>query len=178
MNTWTLRFDPQEITYWAKQCLRTRSEAMGIEQIRQRTKHAGYYTLEDFLTVVRWKTNGRSEHWARQNAPDDVVTKTRIALTTSVGEEERIGALLSLKGVQYPVASALLHVGHADRYPILDYHALASLGVQKRGSYDFEFWMCYVRTCRDLAKRYNVDMLTLDSALWQYDKENPLKDRL
>ena len=36
---------------------------------------------------------------------------------------------MALSGVRWPTASVLLHFGHRDRYPILDYRALEALGV-------------------------------------------------
>lgn len=37
--------------------------------------------------------------------------------------------LTTINGVSWPMASVLLHFGHADRYPILDFRALWSLEV-------------------------------------------------
>ena len=41
-------------------------------------------------------------------------------------------ALLELRGVGVPVASALLHFAVPERYPILDFRALESLGDRRR----------------------------------------------
>ncbi len=65
----------------------------------------------------------------------------------------------------------LLHFGHGDPYPILDFRALASLGVEQPSSYTFKFWWSFVLACRELAERHQVDMRTLDRALWQYSLE-------
>jgi hypothetical protein len=93
---------------------------------------------------------------------------TRIALSCDA-EELRIGVLRSLRGVSWPIASAILHFGHRDRYPILDFRALEALGLP-RGSvpYNFDFWWAYVTECRHLADRYDVSMRTLDKALWTW----------
>jgi hypothetical protein len=87
-------------------------------------------------------------------------------------EALRIGILLTLDGVGWPVASVLLHFGHRDPYPILDFRALESLGVKQPSVYTFDFWWAYVQTCRKLARRQRVDMRTLDRALWQHSAEN------
>ena len=70
------------------------------------------------------------------------------------------------------MASVILHWCHTDRYPIIDYRALWSLGVKEvLATYSFDFWLTYVAFCRQLADEARVDMRTLDKALWQYSKE-------
>jgi hypothetical protein len=70
----------------------------------------------------------------------------------------------------------LLHFGHTDPYPILDFRALWSLGVDvpadAHGFYDFPLWWEYTKFCRDLADACGVPMRVLDRALWRYSKEN------
>jgi hypothetical protein len=81
--------------------------------------------------------------------------------------------LTLLQGVEWPTASVLLHFGHRDLYPILDYRALWSLQVEPpKAGYDFEFWREYTKSCRELARQAELDMRTLDRALWQYSREN------
>jgi len=70
-------------------------------------------------------------------------------------------------------ASVLLHFGYRDLYPILDFRALWSLSVEPpKEGYDFEFWSAYTTHCRELARQAEVDMRTLDRALWQYSSDN------
>lgn len=59
-----------------------------------------------------------------------------------------------------------------DLYPILDYRALWSLGIDPPPAYDFPFWRAYTLACRELAAGAGVSMRDLDRALWQYSKEN------
>jgi hypothetical protein len=72
-------------------------------------------------------------------------------------EKLRIGILMTLDGVGWPVASVLLHFGHVDPYPILDYRALEALGVDEPPQYTFDFWWSYVEACRTLATKHRVD---------------------
>ena len=65
----------------------------------------------------------------------------------------------------------ILHFGHEDGYPILDYRALWSLGVAKPSSYNFNIWWEYVTFCRAIAREYSLMTRELDKALWQYSKE-------
>jgi hypothetical protein len=65
----------------------------------------------------------------------------------------------------------LLHVFHADPYPILDYRAVWSMGLARPSSYNFEFWWQYVVVCRQLSASLRLSMRTADRALWQCSKE-------
>ena len=94
---------------------------------------------------------------------------TRRALAGT--EQERIEALLSLRGVGFPTASVLLHFADPAAYPILDVRALEALGVT-RSSYTIPFWLEYLATCRALAAAHGVSLRTLDKALWQHSKEH------
>jgi len=97
---------------------------------------------------------------------------TGIALAAT-SEILRIQNLLCLKGVGWPTASVVLHWFHDEDYPILDFRALWSLGIEKKmDEYRFDFWMAYVQFCRNLAAENELSMRVLDRALWQYSKEN------
>jgi hypothetical protein len=73
--------------------------------------------------------------------------------------------LTVLEGVQYPVASVILHFCHRDSYPILDYRALWSLGIEAPACYTFDFrWAC-VTTCRELAEATGLSRRALDRGL-------------
>ncbi len=128
----------------------------------------GYYTADEFLELAIWKTRGRPERFLVENRPEVIEEATQIAFSCHT-EELRIGVLRSLRGVSWPVASAIFHFGHRDRYPILDFRALEALGLpQGSFRYNFEIWWAYVTECRRLADRYGVTMRTLDKALWMW----------
>ena len=46
-----------------------------------------------------------------------------------------------------------------------------SISVEKY-NYTFSFWLEYISFCRELAKSNDVDMRTLDRALWEYSRKN------
>lgn len=167
MAKWLLRFKPKQIQDLADRY--GYEEDLPILKIGLLARKAGEFTFDDFLTVCKWKTP-RSQPLCRKNAPGEVTEITRIAMSTSV-ERLRIQALRCLHGVDWPTASVLLHIAHADPYPILDVRALWSLGFDKAPAYSFEFWGQYVQKCRRFAHKHGVDMRTLDRALWQYSKE-------
>ena len=171
---WHLRFPKNDVGLWAGRYVennaRPGTEDRIIQSIQPDAKTRGNYTQEEFLTVCKWKSQ-RPERYFDLNSEEEVREITGLALSTS-SERTRIRVLTALDGVGWPVASVLLHFGHRDRYPILDVRALSSLSVDPPNQYTFDFWMEYVRYCRSLADELNVDMRTLDRALWQYSKEN------
>lgn len=52
--------------------------------------------------------------------------------------------------------------------PIWDRRAREAVGI-KVSAQRFDLWLAYVAHCRVLAKKYDVDMRTLDIALWQVE---------
>jgi hypothetical protein len=150
------------------------TESHIAEVIAPRVRDRGYYTKGEFLDVGRWKS-ARNQKWQAENAEEFIRTVTETALSTP-NEKLRIEVLTLLRGVDWPVASVLLHFGSKDKYPILDYRALWSLSVdvpeQTYGFYNFSLWQKYTDFCRSLAQNCGVSMRTLDRALWQYSGEN------
>jgi hypothetical protein len=165
----TLRFDKSMIQYWA-----ARYDYPGDEEVETTaTAHRGrgYLTKEEFLALCKWKT-ARSQPKCARNPSNLICEVTGIALS-SKHEALRIGVLQVLDGVGWPTASVILHFWHTDPYPILDFRALWSLGVDKPPAYyTFDFWWEYAKFCRELAKKCGVSMRTLDRALWQYSAKN------
>ena len=109
---------------------------------------------------------------AARNTASAIAAATCEALDPA-DERARLAALTALNGVAVPVASALLHFAMPDRYPILDYRALASLGDHKRRTqYTVAFWLDYVERCQGLARAAGVSIRELDKALWQDSRES------
>jgi hypothetical protein len=133
-------------------------------------RQVGYLTKKQMQAVARWKPP-RAAPKIENNSDSLIVEATRIALS-SPHEEIRVRALTLIHGVGFPMASVVLHWFHPDRYPILDFRALWSLGVEELPTYTFPFWWAYTQACRRLADEAGVNMRVLDQALWQYSKEN------
>ena len=174
-SSFKLRFpatmlDSLAARYTEAQDAETREEERHIvEEMSPQVRSRGFYTPDQFVTVCRWKSLRPRQRY--EAIPDDrIVEATRLALAAR-DETLRIGILVALDGIGWPTASALLHFGHRDPYPILDFRALESLGVEQPSSYLFKFWWSYVLACRKLAERHEVDMRMLDRAMWQYSLE-------
>lgn len=133
-------------------------------------RERGHYTVEEFRKACRWKTP-RSGPLVSQNSAASVWALTRVALSETSSEHERIEALRSLRGVGWPTASVLLHLAYPDRYPILDKRVVHALGAHAPSTYTFRFWEAFVSAWRQLAKQAGVDGRTFDQALWQWSKE-------
>jgi hypothetical protein len=162
------RFPLSEVPFWADRYAYANDSA--VRSKGQQAGLRGWYTREDFLAVMLWKT-ARTQSRCRKNTEASVVEATRLALSTR-DERERMSALTALHGVAFPTASVLLHFARPDLYPIIDYRALWSLNVDPPpASYSFEFWWVYTEACRSLAKEAGVPMRTLDRALWQFSKQ-------
>jgi hypothetical protein len=164
-----LRFDPQQIMDWSNRYSYPGEEKIA-HKIVPRIRDQGYCTAADFIALCEWKSP-RIRSRCIANDPAYVKTVTQTALSTP-SEQLRIEVLTLLSGVSWPMASVILHWCHAERYPILDFRALWSLGYAQRPTYNFEIWWAYTQFCRELAHQAGVSMRTLDRALWQYSKEN------
>lgn len=166
----TLRFPGSDIKKWADRYKDPREDHL-IGAIVPRVKANGYLNKGDFLYICRWKTV-RTQSQCEKNSEEFIKSVTETALKAS-NEQLRIEALTLLKGVDWPTASVILHFGQKDPYPILDFRALWSLGLQEPPQpYNFEFWWEYTQFCRNLAIELGVGMRILDRALWQFSKEN------
>ena len=172
MAIFSLRFPKSRINWWAGQYPAADDEV--VEQIAGQVRQRGYYTKDELREVCDWKSP-RTRPRVAENDEGFVQTVSQTALST-LNEQLRIEVLTLLRGVGWPTASVLLHLGHGEPYPILDYRALWSLSIEvpkpKPNQYDSGIWCEYTKHCRLLAQEANVTMRTLDRALWQYSKKN------
>lgn len=178
-----LKFALSEIQTWYLGYLKESRPVDLVHEARIETVTAlevrarGYYTKEELVEVCRWKSP-RSQSLVAKNPEGFVESVTRTALSTD-DERLRIEVLTLLKGVSWPTASALLHFGTPNLYPILDFRAIWSLSIDTAPAYNFDFWWEYTTTCRQLAQQAAVSMRSLDRALWQFArKSQPQKTRL
>lgn len=169
--TFRLRFPKSQVERLAC-CYSYPNEDLITRKIGPRSRQLGYLTKQDFLELCYWKTSRSRKHCAT-NSEELIRAVTRVALSTDC-EELRIKAPQVLAGVGWPTASVILHFGYNNLYPIIDYRALWSLGMNNvpPHKYDFDFWWSYTQFCRELAGECRVTMRVLDRALWQFSKDN------
>lgn len=141
-----------------------------LEHVRGLGRNPGFLTRRQLYDICHWKSKRRPD-LALKNNQSFVKEVTSFAFG-SKSEAARIGALTLLEGVSFPTASAVLHFCLNERYPILDFRALWSLGVDKPAQYTTAFWEDYVACCRQVARKHGLTIRELDKALWQFSKEN------
>ena len=163
-----LRFPESEIRQWANNYKPQELESELIE-LRPTVQDQGYLDKNLLKDVAYWKSP-RIIHYIEENG-DDYVQEITSGAFSATDEGGRIETLLLLRGVWWPTASVILHFFHRDPYPILDFRAMWSINLENY-TYSLPFWREYSSFCRDVAARNQIDMRTLDKALWQYSKEN------
>lgn len=163
-----------EISLTRKQIVRysRRYSFEGDDKLSSRIKKAvkrGNMTRADLIAVAKWKwRGGRTRQLVGQNTEKEVREITGVSYSAS-SERLRIGSLLALHGVSWPMASVILHFSFPEKYPILDVRAMNT--VHGSTIYTFDRWLEYVSLCRQTAKTMKVTMRVLDRALWASDKE-------
>ena len=141
-----------------------------LDHIRPLVNAQGYLTVSQLHELAKWKSRRRAE-LTKTNSEAFVREITKFAFAAE-HEQSRIGSLVLLNGVQFPTASVILHFCVDDSYPILDFRAIWSLGLEKPAVYSPEYWMKYTKVCRSLAAKHQLSVRELDMALWQYSKEH------
>ena len=156
---WSKKYKPDEEKYKLEEKL--------IE-IEPTVKQRRYLNRDELKILVEWKSKRRYE-LVKDNNDGDIKYITKCAFRVK-DERARIEVLTCLRGVAFPIASAILHFFHEDPYPILDFRAPWSIGFyEKEIKYSFKFWERYMKRCRKLASDNGIEcMRTLDRALWQY----------
>ena len=128
----------------------------------------GHLTRSELLMVGEWKSS-RQRAYMIGNDEKTVVVKSHAAFV-----DGDIRPLTDLDGVGLPTASGIMHFVFSKDYPIMDVRTLNTLGIPvessdiSRYSDGKKYWRMYKKKCCDWADGYEVDLRTLDRALWQY----------
>lgn len=162
-----LRLPVADITAWASRYGYPRTEKHLTQEVPQ-VREQGHLSKSQLRAIATWKAP-RSAGQIEKNSDEFVEAITGFCMSAD-DERCRIAPLTLLHGVSWPTASVILHLYHPDRYPILDFRALWSLGVDEPLRQNFELWWAYTKFCRQLASENNVSMRILDRALWQFSK--------
>ena len=136
---------------------------------------AGDFNRENLNVIVRWKMEGahltRVMSYVDQNTETDIAHALSSAITAGT-EREAIEVLDRLHGVGVPVASAIMTTIDPVRYTIIDIYALRSLGISDAPTNSVDYYLTYLRKCRELAQQLKIPLRTLDHALWQWGYEH------
>ena len=169
----------EEILYWATRYIEDQSENRQrkeqtviaiketVETRMTLESPGGYLRKAELLEMAQWKSHYTPSK-IDKNSPERIKEVTREAFSLD-DNWEKLEKLTEIVGVAESVASVILHLYDQKKYPILDKHAIRSLGINYREvNYNNPFWQEYVNLCRAKAECYNVSMRTLDRALWKY----------
>lgn len=160
-----------QILKYAEQYIYDGDEELGAAMLAAAKR--GRMTHGDLIAVATWKwRGGRTRQLCGQNAEAEVEEITAVSFAAK-SERLRIGALRALSGVQWPMASVILHFAFPDRFPILDVRAMNAVGGSTH--YTFEKWLEYIKLCKTTAEKHRISMRTLDKALWVYGKKRRLR---
>jgi hypothetical protein len=109
----------------------------------------GDYSLSNLETIVRWKSE-RLVQYLIGNSTVSIRHALEVAASPESSTAEALTALLELRGVDIPMASAILAAIFPDKYIELDLRALEGLGMVRQ---DVHFYEDYVDFCRRLVER-------------------------
>jgi hypothetical protein len=109
----------------------------------------GDYTLANLEAIVRWKSE-RHVQYLIGNSTVSIRQALEVAAAPESSTIEAMMALLELRGVDMPMASAILAAIDPDRYIELDLRALEGLGMVRQ---DVRFYEEYLDFCRRLVGR-------------------------
>ncbi|MGA2050865.1 MAG: hypothetical protein ABSG96_24475 [Terracidiphilus sp.] len=134
----------------------------------------GDYSLVNLEAIVRWKSE-RMVHYLIGNSEAKIKRVLEVAAAPESSLRKSVEALTSLRGIDLPMASAILAAIAPERYNVLDLRALEALG---HARHNVEFYAEYVAFCRRLADSGAVAPQTelpgptplhaLDRALWEW----------
>ena len=138
----------------------------------------GFCEKSEFIKICTWKSP-RPKAQYEKNSEAIIREITRLAFSSLLNGYDRLQALKALYGVKARTASAILHLVFYPEekekvkqgYPIMDIFAFKALGIKDVEPFNFDaniadVWHNYTEFCRKQAQKYNVDMRTLDRALW------------
>ena len=169
-----LRFPESEIGYWANRYTERQREKDRIKEqelidLKPEVLRRGYLTKDDLYELARWKSTRRAK-LTLENTDDFIKEITEKAFTAK-DDWTKMLTLTQLRGIGEPTGSAILHLLDKGQYPLLDIHALWSVGMEWTARTSYPFWLDYVQFCRDIANRNGVSMRDLDRALWKYSSD-------
>jgi hypothetical protein len=169
------KFNKDKIVDWAQkydECYGP-DERDTEERIKDLLKRQRYLTRKDLRDIMNWKSP-RIRNYANENTPAKIKRITLHCFETK-DERNRVESLLGqkegLRGVGYPVASTILHFAFPDKYPIMDFRVIRSLGMEQPLVYKFDLWDGYCKKIRNKSEKYGLCIRIVEKALWKFDKE-------
>jgi hypothetical protein len=160
--------------YWDVILERDEKEERFFERAFPEFRVRRFLSKELFVRVARWKSVRNTPRY--ESNTDDEIRIASAAAFEGQDDASCISALRELNGVALRTASAILHWMHPKRFPILDYRVLDALGEKRPKSYeDVRFYSHISEQILKLARHHDLDLRTIDRALWTWDKQESKK---
>jgi hypothetical protein len=136
----------------------------------------GDYSLPNLETIVRWKSE-RVVHYLIGNSTESIKCALAVAASPGSSTQDAVNALIGLRGIDIPIASAILAAIFPERYAVLDFRSLEALG---HARHDVAFYAEYNAFCNHLADCGIVKpqkdlpaptpLHALERALWEWSR--------
>jgi hypothetical protein len=137
----------------------------------------GFIDKSQGIKILKWKSSISSRHYLK-NSDEDYKLITKLAHEQK-NEKLKIHILITLSGVNYPSASALLMFYDKENYPIIDIRVWKQLYNLKlvtensRGqNFTLNQWEKYLSVIREIAIEHNITARQVEKRLFDYDKAN------
>lgn len=133
-------------------------------------RRQGFLSKELFVRVGRWKSVRQTPNY--ESNPAEVVRTASAKAFEASDDATALTALTSLRGVALRTASAILQWMRPRQFPILDVRVVSALGWPEPASWDdLAFYSRVSDRVRELARECDMDLRTMDRALWAWDKQ-------
>lgn len=131
----------------------------------------------DLEKILHWKLRtqyGRQRKHREKNTEDIIqkITETAFSIThrdKDIETEAKLKVLTVLKGVEIPVASAILTICFPNEFAVIDFRVWRQIFRQKKNSFTAKDYLKYINIIRSLAKKYKLTTQQIDLAIWQLD---------
>lgn len=134
----------------------------------------GDHSLINLEMIVRWKSE-RVVHYLIGNSEEKIRKALAVAAAPESSVRRAVEALTELRGIDLPVATAILSAIHPEKYAVLDFRTLEALG---HARHDVQFYEEFLKFCRHLADSNIVEpqsglpgpttLHALERALWEW----------
>jgi len=176
-------FDKAFVSFWSNLYFKEMGESLEDElftAIGPAAAKRGYFEKPELAKVGEWKTR-RVRSRLAENSEEDVRDITKLALSAPLRIQHRV--LNLLHGIGDPVSSAVLTVWDPKLHTVLDFRAVGSLTeLRQLGAIEHEVprgrhgglpdYVAYLGYCRDLADGLQVELRSLDRALWKWNQRD------
>lgn len=140
-----------------------------------------YLTLDELEEIFKWKLRsqyGRQTKKRSLNTNENIITITRTAFGITHIEDDyetklKLKILISITGIEIPVASAILTLCYPEKYSVIDFRNWNQIykSEKKKTNYTAKEYTDYLKIIRNLATNYGLIPQEIDIAIWQKDRE-------